>query len=43
MIASMTGAMYLSETATNESMLLGVYVAESAAVVSAVFIIHPFV
>jgi hypothetical protein len=43
MIATGMGAVYLSEMTTNETMLPGIFVAESAAVVSAVFIIHPFV
>jgi hypothetical protein len=41
MIATPT-AVYLVETTSNETMLLGVYVVESAVVVSAAFIIHPF-
>jgi len=42
MIAGMLGAAYLIESTGNETMLLGVYVDESTALTSTVFVIHPF-
>jgi len=42
MIATMMGALYLTESTDNESMLYGVVVMESVVTVSSVFVIHPF-
>ena len=43
MIATLQGGVYLVETSDIESMVWGVYVNESMALVTTVFVIHPFV
>jgi hypothetical protein len=43
MIATMVGAVCVTESGSTGSMLIGVYINESLLSVTAVFIIHPFV